>query len=73
MTSIDWQSWVVILLLLFCSVRISISIYSFFRNSNKRDNPCAHCTSTCNLKRKPDKKHKDLCPLTKKRRKSCCG
>lgn len=31
----SWQEWVVALLLLFCAVRIGMSIYSFFIGSKK--------------------------------------
>lgn len=31
----NWQEWVVALLLLFCSIRIGMNIYSFFIGSKK--------------------------------------
>ena len=33
----NWQGWVVALLLLFCAVRIGMSIYSFFVGQEKEE------------------------------------
>ena len=52
----SWQEWVVALLLLFCAVRIGMSIYSFFHRVKENDNPCDSCASGCELKNLYDKK-----------------
>ena len=52
----SWQEWVVALLLLFCAVRIGMSIYSFSHRVKENGNPCDSCASGCELKNLYDKK-----------------
>lgn len=68
----NWQEWVVAILLLLCVVRIGMSIYSFFRRANEKDNPCAGCASGCELKRLYDEKRDECSKKRKKTKKSCC-
>jgi len=69
----NWQEWIVAAFLLLCVIRIGMSIYSFFRRLEKKENPCESCASGCDLKRLLNEK-RDECGATKqKKKKSCCG
>ena len=46
----NWQEWVVGLLIVLCVARILYGIYLFFRRVKENDNPCASCASGCELK-----------------------
>lgn len=65
----DWQEWAVAFLLLLCCIRIGMSLYSFFRRSEKNENPCAGCATGCDLKRLLDEKRGECGVERKKRRK----
>ena len=41
----NWQEWVVGLLIVLCVARILYGIYLFFRRVKENDNPCASCAS----------------------------
>ena len=69
----SWQEWVVALLLLFCAVRIGMSIYSFFHRVKENDNPCDSCASGCELKDMIDKKRGECDVKKKSTKKNCCG
>ena len=69
----NWQGWVVALLLLFCAVRIGMSIYSFFRRAREGGNPCDTCATGCELKQLLDEKCAGCSKDRKKKKKSCCG
>ncbi|MDY5237437.1 MAG: hypothetical protein SPH57_02985 [Bacteroides helcogenes] len=69
----NWQEWVVALLLLFCSIRIGMNIYSFFHRIKENSNPCNGCTNGCELKKLYDEKHGGCSCTGKKKKKSCCG
>ena len=45
----NWQEWVVGLLIVLCVARILYGIYLFFRRVKENDNPCASCASGCEL------------------------
>lgn len=69
----NWQQWVVAILLLLCIVRIGWGIYTFFRRTKENSNPCANCVTGCDLKRLMDEK-RAACSVTKKeKKKKCCG
>lgn len=61
----NWQEWVVGLLIVLCIARILYGIYVFFHRVNKNDNPCANCASGCELKEMMEKKQKE-CSAKKK-------
>lgn len=63
----NWQQWVVAILLLLCIVRIGWGIYAFFRRTKENGNPCANCVTGCDLKRLMDEKRAE-CSVTKKKR-----
>lgn len=69
----NWQEWVVAILLLLCVVRIGMSVYSFFRCTKEKGNPCASCASGCDIKRLYDEKRDECRKGSKKAKKSCCG
>jgi len=39
----------------------------------EEDNPCAHCTNGCDLKRMMEEKQQRCKDKLKKKKKSCCG
>ena len=61
----NWQEWVVGLLIVLCVARILYGIYLFFRRVKENDNPCASCASGCELKDMMEKKQKE-CSSKKK-------
>ena len=69
----NWQEWVVGLLIILCVARILYGIYVFFHRVKENDNPCASCASGCELKNLYDKKRAECSGVTKKKKKSCCG
>ena len=69
----NWQEWVVGLLIILCVARILYGIYVFFRRVKENDNPCASCASGCELKDMMDKKRKECSSKKKKTKKNCCG
>ena len=58
----NWQQWVVAILLLLCIVRIGWGIYAFFRRTKENGNPCANCVTGCDLKRLMDGLRLQLLP-----------
>ena len=69
----NWQEWVVGLLIVLCVVRLVYSLRLFFRRARNNDNPCANCASGCELKDMMEKR-KDECREKKRStKKNCCG
>ena len=62
----NWQEWVVGLLIILCVARILYGIYVFFRRVKENDNPCASCASGCELKDMMEKKRKECSSKEKK-------
>ena len=69
----DWQQIVVIILLTLCVIRIALSIYTFFRKTNDKANPCDTCPTGCELKNMLDKKRDECHNSRKENKKKCCG
>ena len=69
----NWQQWVVAILLLLCIVRIGCGIYAFFRRTRENGNPCANCVTGCDLKRLMDEKRVECSATKKEKKKNCCG
>ena len=65
----NWQEWVVGLLIILCVARILYGIYVFFRRVKENDNPCASCASGCELKDMMEKKRKECSSKKKRQRK----
>lgn len=65
----NWQEWVVGLLIILCVSRILYGIYVFFRRVKENDNPCASCASGCELKDMMEKKRKECSSKKKRQRK----
>lgn len=68
-----WQEIIVGIIVLLCAIEIVRRIIRFFRSTKDSKNPCANCTTGCDLKRMLDEKQQ-LCksgqtPPDKK----CCG
>lgn len=68
----NWQEWVVGLLIVLCVARILYGIYLFFRRVKESDNPCASCASGCELKDMMEKKQKECSSKKKNTKKNCC-
>ena len=66
----NWQEWVVGLLIVLCVARILYGIYLFFRRVKENDNPCASCASGCELKDMMEKKQKECSSKKKNTKKS---
>lgn len=69
----NWQEWVVGLLLLLCAIRIGQNVYTFFRRTKDKSNPCANCATGCELKQLYDKKRSECSGTRKETKKKCCG
>jgi hypothetical protein len=51
-----WQDWAVGIVVLLCVIEVIRRIVRFFRSAKNNDNPCANCTSDCDLKQLFDAK-----------------
>ena len=60
---INWQEWVVGVLVVLCIARIIYGIFLFFRHTRENKNPCDSCVSGCELKDMLEKKRKE-CGVT---------
>ncbi len=69
----NWQQWVVAILLLLCIVRIGWGIYTFLRRTKENGNPCVNCVTGCELKRLMDGKRAECSVTKKEKKKKCCG
>lgn len=69
----NWQEWVVGLLIVLCIVRLVYSVRLFFRRVASNDNPCANCASGCELKDMMDKKKAACREKGKPEKKKYCG
>ncbi len=63
---INWQEWVVGVLVVLCIARIIYGIFLFFRHTRENKNPCDSCVSGCELKDMLEKKRKE-CGVKKKK------
>ena len=52
---INWQEWVVGVLVVLCIARIIYGIFLFFRRTRENKNPCDSCVSGCELKKYKEK------------------
>ena len=69
----NWQYWIVILLVGLCFAEVSRRIYLFFRRSQSNNNPCDNCASGCELRDLMDKKKKECKENQAPPKKNCCG
>ncbi len=71
----NWQDYVVAVLLLLCVGYIGKRVWVFFRKAGKKEkNVCEGCMGCGNdFKHTTPQKERDWSNVTKKRRKSCCG
>jgi len=72
MTFDNWQDWAVALVVLFCIIRVGMSIFFSVKKSLQGDSPCASCGNVCDIKRLYDKKQQSCSGKTKKTKNSCC-
>ena len=70
---INWQEWVVGVLVVLCIARIIYGIFLFFRRTRENKNPCDSCVSGCELKDMLEKKRKECGVKKKSTKKNCCG
>lgn len=80
MSLTNWQEWAVALVIVLCVLRIAYWAWQSFRRTRDNDNPCAHCTNVCELKRQLDKQREKcnkekgkINPNNKSSKKNCCG
>lgn len=69
----NWQEWVVGLLLVLCVVRLGYSLRLFFRRVKNNNNPCASCASGCDLKDMMEKRKAECSAKKQSSKKKCCG
>lgn len=55
----NWQEWVVGILVVLCVLRLIYSVRLFFRRAKNDDNPCANCASGCELKELMEKRKQE--------------
>ena len=67
----NWQEWVVGLLIVLCVARILYGIYLFFRRVKENDNPCASCASGCELNHMMENKQKECSSKKNNTKKKC--
>ncbi|MEG2514292.1 MAG: FeoB-associated Cys-rich membrane protein [Bacteroidaceae bacterium] len=53
------QEIIVIAIVFFCVNYVGYSIFRYFKNAKENKNPCANCSSGCDLKRMMDEKKKE--------------
>ena len=70
---INWQEWVVGVLVVLCIARIIYGIFLFFRHTRENKNPCDSCVSGCELRDMLEKKRKECGVKKKSTKKNCCG
>lgn len=71
--TLDWQEWVVALLIIVCVVRVGYGISVFFRRSKKKESPCASCATGCALKIQLEQKAQNCEKEKPAKTKKCCG
>ena len=70
---INWQEWVVGVLVVLCIARIIYGIFLFFRHTRENKNPCDSCVGDCELKVMLEKNRKERGVKKKSTKKNCCG
>lgn len=67
------QEIIVIAIVFFCVNYVGIRIVNYFRNVKSGKNPCASCTSGCELQRMLEEKKEKCSKIQQKPNKNCCG
>ncbi|NDV59100.1 hypothetical protein D0T85_13410 [Bacteroides sp. 519] len=67
-----WQEWIVGIVVLLCVIEVTRRVIVFFRSA-KNNNPCANCTSGCDLKQLFEDKQQQCRSQQCKSNKKCCG
>lgn len=62
----NWQNIIVIIVVLLCAIEVARRVLRFFCSAKNDDNPCASCTSGCDLKKMFDKKQQECGSKQKK-------
>jgi len=65
------QELIVSAIVFFCVFYVGNRIVLFFRNSNNNENPCANCTSGCELRDMMEKKKQQCRELKRNEKKKC--
>lgn len=68
----NWQEWIVGILIVLCIARFFYSIFLFFRRVQEKDNTCKSCISGCELKNQLDRKKQACKQNTPCEKKKCC-
>ena len=67
-----WQDWIVALIVTLCLGRVGLSFWRLYQQTRHDNDPCAHCSQPCDIKRQYDQKKEKCCLGDKKTKKSCC-
>lgn len=69
----SWQDWLVALIVVLCVARVGMGVWDMFlKGKQDGQNPCAHCSQPCDIKRQYEQKMQNCCLVDKKSKKSCC-
>lgn len=68
-----WQEIIVGIIVLICLIEVTRRTIRFFRTARDNDNPCASCSTGCDLKRMFDEKQQQCKSGQKPPDKKCCG
>lgn len=66
------QELIVSAIVFFCVFYVGNRIVNFFKGANRNDNPCANCTTGCELRDLMEKKKQICREEQKSKRKNCC-
>ena len=70
---LNWQDWVVALIVALCFVRVGMSVWNLYQRSREaKSDPCSTCSQPCELKRLYEQKQAGCRGNEKKTKKSCC-
>ncbi|MBB3894270.1 hypothetical protein M1B74_12660 [Bacteroides pyogenes] len=70
---INWQEWVVGIIVLLCIIRVLYGVLLFLRRTEENKNPCSTCVTGCELKELMEKKRNECKSQKKSSKKKCCG
>lgn len=67
------QEIIVAVLVLICLGIVLRKIFLFFKHAEENDNPCANCSSGCDLRQMMDEKKQQCRKESTQKKKNCCG
>ena len=63
-----WQDWIVALIVTLCVGRVGLSFWRLYQQTRHDNDPCAHCSQPCDIKRQYDQKRRNAALVIKKLR-----